>query len=418
MGIGNFLKGMADSGPAYEVTGVDFGVGGRDVKPKKFGTEIAQDAEYVYARVRVTVRRPFEEVWIVKIFAPGGRMIQGEGLPEGCAGRYRCRFPESGDFNMMLPVGSVGGGMFRADGAYGWVLCMQDGSPLKSAFFHVVSYDAHLRRQGYMKIMSAEYAVVDKNSNVVMPFTAASKADFRTDMLYLQCRVKYAGISLEPHRIKLDVEIVRPDGSVTGFDTEADINDKGGLLTLPGWGNAKGTTYIKPGDYEYRILFEGNVLYRETLTVRRSLRDCAYLEVLSLTIHEDTNAGFEHLKAHAGHALAQNNVRVSRRGTLAVVMSYVDYGVEAGELFLKIVSPLGRTITYDNSPEGYSMRIPYTCENPYKMLGFSDIRVICSFRSLYGGSFVEGEYRLSLYVRNWRGDMVCLKACRVSVERR
>lgn len=417
MGILDFIKDIADDRPQYEVTGIDFGEGDGTVKPSRFSSEISLNTRYVYARLRVKVNRPFEELWMVRILGPAGKMLQGDGIAQGYAGRFRCRFPQSGEFHMLLPVGNAKGDMFTHIGSYGWVLCKQDGTPVKSALFHIIPVEDRQRRQGYMRIRSVEFANVGKDSKPLVPFAEASKADLRTDTLYLQGRVKYYGICSAPQKIKLDIEIASPKGKVSSFDAQVTVNAGESVLTLPGWGNERGTSYYTPGDYEYRILFEDNILYSTTLSIKRSLRDEGNLKVLSLTLHKESEADFIDFLKYHGKAIQQPELVVARGEGLCPVVSLLYYPESQKTLLLKVTDPFGNLLHHKDSPPGYTMIMSRKCGNSVPQEGDSEIDFFNIFNMTADSGFVEGEYRLSLFVRNFRGDDVCLYVTRVKVRK-
>lgn len=420
MAILDFLKNFSGipGKPDYEITDVDFGEGYENVKPGKFGTEVSQYAAYVYARLHVKVNRPFEAVWRVKIFAPGGKLIQGKNTPEGYAGTFRCRFPETGHFFMLLDVGNRMNEFFTGLGAYGWVLCEEDGTPIKSKFFYTVSPDEHKRRKGYMSIKSVEFSFTLDGSDFISDFKEASECQFTTDIRYLKCRLKYNAICDEEKNIKLDIEIEKPGGSVSRFDTDAVVSSTGGTLVLPGWGNDKATCYYNPGNYIYRILFEGNVLCSRELKFERSIRDNGMVRILSLTLHKKYDITSGNILYGRTDGLVQPHLDVSGNEFLYPVICFVNYSPDDVEFLLKIYAPDGRLVEFDDgsAPEGFTTRGLYKNDIFYvKGIGYHSVEYLTGFQNALNGSFVKGEYRMSLYVRNWHGDMVCLKVSRVRV---
>lgn len=420
MAILDFLKTLAGAPekPDYEITDVDFGEGYENVKPKKFGTEVSQYAAYVYSRLHVKVNRPFETVWRVKIFAPGGKLIQGRNEPEGYAGSFRCRFPETGTFFMNLAVGNRLNEFFTGLGAYGWSLCEENGNPIISKFFYTVSLDAQQRRKGYMSIISVEFACSFSDGNK-MDFKDPSGCGFMTDVKYLKSRVKYAGISFEPHTVRLDVEVVRPGGAVSKFDHEVTINNHGGTFTLPGWGNDGATFYYNPGTYVYRILYEGNLLYSRNLEFKRSIRDSGNVAVRSLTLHKESQLKGCTSGIDSMNGLPQPNLYVTDDDFLFPVVCFTNFSPDDVEFLLKITGPDDNLMTFaePSVPAGYSMRHVFKKREFYiEDVGINGIAFFKGFKKTCNGRFVKGEYFMSLYIRNWRGDMVCLKVSRVRVD--
>lgn len=420
MAILDFLKTLAGAPekPDYEITDVDFGEGYENVKPKKFGTEVSQYASYVYSRLHVKVNRPFETVWRVKIFAPGGKLIQGRNEPEGYAGSFRCRFPETGTFFMNLAVGNRLNEFFTGLGAYGWALCDEDGNPILTRFFYTVSYDEQKRRKGYMSINSVEFACSYDGSDFITDFRIPSECRFMTDMKYLKCRLKYDGICDEPHKIKLDIEITKPGGAVSRFETEATVSNTGGYLTLPGWGNDSATCYYSPGDYLYRVLFEGNVLFSRELKFERSIRDSGNVEVRSLTLHRESQLSGCASGVFSKDGLTQPHLSVTGEDFLYPVVCFANYSPDDAEFLLKITGPDDILLTFAEAPApaGYSLRQVFKKRELDKRAEINEMAFFKGFKKTCNGRFVKGEYLMSLYIRNWRGDMVCLKVSRVRVD--
>lgn len=131
-----------------------------------------------------------------------------------------------------------------------------------------------------IEITKVEFANVDYNYKLIGDFGARLYQDTK----YLAARVYFKRSTETDAKMKFQLKIIRPDGTVSrgkssppGCTTEYEVSltGKSGNFYMSSWGNKEGTVYV-PGNYTYEIWHNGKKLsstivtiYKRTQTVEK-----------------------------------------------------------------------------------------------------------------------------------------------------
>lgn len=278
MGLFDFVK----PGPAYEITGMDFGTCRYGKQPEEYGTHMNANSGYLHARIRLTVNRPVSIHWFMKIMSPDAKFLQGKNLPAGYASEYRNSLTDRGEITLICPLIIED---FMKGGRWTCFIYDENDNLLFHNGLYVTSFEEEQESKGYMTLFSVEFAEQDEKRNLLKPYLPAVQTEFKSDMQYLSSRIKCTGFN--NIKIRLDIEIIKPDGKKDRFSKEVSLElYKTDWLEITGWGNSKGT-YYDAGTYIYNIYYKQHLLYSEKITVAPTLRDTEWIEIKKFTLVED-----------------------------------------------------------------------------------------------------------------------------------
>lgn len=396
--------------PDYVIDGVDFhgGASAADRGKKSFGNSVEPGSLYVFPRLHMHVERMADFHWYVRIIGPKAKWIQGKGLHEGYAAEYSGRIPKDGDIFLECP-GIAGNNAFTDCGSWHFFLIDEQDNILISKSFYIEDPDAELMARGYMSISSVLFSDSDAG-----PWLKPDQTSFDSNLKYLYCRMEYRSVGLweGSKDITLDVEVVKNGNTRSGFSKDVTVKSGGGFIYLGGWGT-KTATWYTPGNYEYRILFKENLLYSAKFSVKKSLKDDGYI-VLGASRFSTREEPYLEMWMNTDDVNSAVCTRIRSRdieGKLWFGIKYYNYSPNQSAIYCKLVTPYGQLFTSDRfpgCPDGYSC---------YKTVGAGEAGYFCfSFSCLMEGRFMLGNYRLSLWTKNYTGAHVCLAVRNVEVE--
>ncbi len=405
MAIFDFLK----KGPEYVVEDVDFhgGASSSDRGKKQYGDRIDRGSMYVFPRLHMQVDRTGDFHWYVRIVSPKAKWVQGKDMPEGYAAEYSGTIPRDGKIFLECP-GIVCDDRYLTYGSWHFFLMDEQDNILVSKSFYIDDPEQLARLGGYIRISSLLFSDSDAG-----PWLQADQTRFNSEMAYLYCRAEYAryGQWDGERDITLDVEVVKHGRQVTGFSKDVTVKSGGGTIEFGGWGTESADWY-SPGEYEYRILFEGSLLRSSKLNVLRSLKDDRYLlvEKYGFSTSEVLDAATWLESLSDGDQVKFPRIR-SRdiNGHLWFAARFMNCSYNPIEVYYKVTTPDGDVIRpkEGDCPEGFSGSI--------HLAGRNLMHMSFSFQSLRGGKFIDGQYLLSIWAGSYVEDAVCVKVVTLEV---
>ena len=412
MGVFDFLKKTKPE-PDYELLDLAFcGADGASAK-KQYGDYVAYGSCYVFTRLRVKVNRAVSFHWYIKILQPSGKWLPGPGRNDEYYSELQWTFPSTGASSTLeCPgLGNTEDSPFTIPGAWHWFICDDNDNILIHKSFYILSLEEVARQYAYMDIQRVEFTE-SRNAKL---WREAEDTDFTSELCYLYGRITYAGRGgwTGERPVKLDIEIEKPDGKVDRFSSEVTVRSGGGTVVLSGWGNDKATYYF-PGEYIYRIRFEGRLLYRTRIRIGKSPKDSACLSKLAFMAAASDSAFPDFFADSPEPVLSASQLS---GGFIWFRFCYVNASKTPVKLYVKVTAPDGNLVR-----GGDPSLVGYTFE---KLLeAGSDIgrnnATMASFG--YGFSYgnhgvpMKGDYNVSLWAEiKYTGKTACLYSTRISV---
>ncbi len=409
MGIFDFLK-KADPVPDYELLDLEF-CGADSVSSKKqYGGNVGYSSYYVFTRLRVKVNRAVPFRWYIKILQPGGKWLLNSGRNDGYYTDMQWTFPSTGTITLECPgVGNKVDVPFIVPGVWNWFIYDEDDNILIHKSFEILSPEDEYRRHGYMKILSVEFA----SSRDSEDWRVAEKTAFTSELRYLSARIIYAshGNWEGERHVKLDIEIEKPDRKVGRFSREVTVRSGGGTAVLTGWGNDNATYYI-PGEYIYRIRFEGKLLYQTHIRIGKSPKDNAYLSELAFMATGNEHAFPDFFTDSPNPVLSASQLPGRH---IWFSFCYVNASKTPVTLYVKVIAPNGYLLREDPVLTGYTFEKQLEAGSD---VGRNNVTMgSFGYGFFYGidGVPMKGDYKVSLWAKIYTGDVACLYSTRITV---
>lgn len=149
--------------------------------------------------------------------------------------------------------------------------------------------------KGYMNIHRIEFANTTKESAIIDAYGSVLTA---SNIKYLSPRIFCEGLVNSSKTIKVNIKIIKPDGTVmsgktspSGYTYSDEITIYSGSnnsIPLYGWGNESGGSYTR-GTYRFELWYDGNKIYSQDFSLQGPT-EATYLQVDSKTAVSSTYA--------------------------------------------------------------------------------------------------------------------------------
>lgn len=246
-----------------------------------------------------------------------------------------------------------------------------------------------VKQESSLTISSVAFANTDYNRNIITNYGQ----QLYTNMQYLQPKVFYKKSAVGTTKIKLQVKIIRPDGTVIRgktspvdytFEQEVNLSGTNGYIELMGWGNNEGRVYSE-GDYKYEIWSEGKKLFSTIVYIKNKV------DSISITAVSFANVTYD------GKTL--NKYGEQLYCTTQYLQSRFHYTkkkdtTEQITLQIKIFKSNGEMLSGASSPIGF------TFEQKVTLSGKSGTCTILGWGNKSGTSYSVGNYRYEIWMND------------------
>lgn len=246
-----------------------------------------------------------------------------------------------------------------------------------------------VKQESSLTISSVAFANTDYNRNIITNYGQ----QLYTNMQYLQPKVFYKKSAVGTTKIKLQVKIIRPDGTVIRgktspvdytFEQEVNLSGTNGYIELMGWGNNEGGVYSE-GDYKYEIWSEGKKLFSTIVYIKNKV------DSISITAVSFANVTYD------GKTL--NKYGEQLYCTTQYLQSRFHYTkkkdtTEQITLQIKIFKSNGEMLSGASSPIGF------TFEQKVTLSGKSGTCTILGWGNKSGTSYSVGNYRYEIWMND------------------
>lgn len=246
-----------------------------------------------------------------------------------------------------------------------------------------------VKQESSLTISSVAFANTDYNRNIITNYGQ----QLYTNMQYLQPKVFYKKSAVGTTKIKLQVKIIRPDGTVIRgktspvdytFEQEVNLSGTNGYIELMGWGNNEGRVYSE-GDYKYEIWSEGKKLFSTIVYIKNKV------DIISITAVSFANVTYD------GKTL--NKYGEQLYCTTQYLQSRFHYTkkkdtTEQITLQIKIFKSNGEMLSGASSPIGF------TFEQKVTLSGKSGTCTILGWGNKSGTSYSVGNYRYEIWMND------------------
>ncbi len=246
-----------------------------------------------------------------------------------------------------------------------------------------------VKQESSLTISSVAFANTDYNRNIITNYGQ----QLYTNMQYLQPKVFYRKSAVGTEKIKLQIKIIRPDGTVIRgktspidytFEQEVNLSGTNGYIELMGWGNNEGRVYSE-GDYKYEIWSEGKKLFSTIVYIKNKV------DSISITAVSFANVTYD------GKTL--NKYGEQLYCTTQYLQSRFHYTkkkdtTEQITLQIKIFKSNGEMLSGASSPIGF------TFEQKVTLSGKSGTCTILGWGNKSGTSYSVGNYRYEIWMND------------------
>lgn len=246
-----------------------------------------------------------------------------------------------------------------------------------------------VKQESSLTISSVAFANTDYNRNIITNYGQ----QLYTNMQYLQPKVFYRKSAVGTEKIKLQIKIIRPNGTVIRvktspidytFEQEVNLSGTNGYIELMGWGNNEGRVYSE-GDYKYEIWSEGKKLFSTIVYIKNKV------DSISITAVSFANVTYD------GTTL--NKYGEQLYCTTQYLQSRFHYTkkkdtTEQITLQIKIFKSNGEMLSGASSPIGF------TFEQKVTLSGKSGTCTILGWGNKSGTSYSVGNYRYEIWMND------------------
>ena len=246
-----------------------------------------------------------------------------------------------------------------------------------------------VKQESSLTISSVAFANTDYNRNIITNYGQ----QLYTNMQYLQPKVFYRKSAVGTEKIKLQIKIIRPNGTVIRgktspidytFEQEVNLSGTNGYIELMGWGNNEGGVYSE-GDYKYEIWSEGKKLFSTIVYIKNKV------DSISITAVSFANVTYD------GKTL--NKYGEQLYCTTQYLQSRFHYTkkkdtTEQITLQIKIFKSNGEMLSGASSPIGF------TFEQKVTLSGKSGTCTILGWGNKSGTSYSVGNYRYEIWMND------------------
>lgn len=217
-----------------------------------------------------------------KLIKPDGSLSQNSSSPKGYTYALDIYIPKHG-----RNLSRKGKGWGNSDksvytsGTYRYEI-WHEGKKIYDTSFTIyltpseIQMEREYAEKAYMDIQKVEFANVEKNGNKISPYGSTLYA---SEMRYLSPKIYYNGKCAERKNVTLFYKIIKPDGTVSIYDSspngfsstwELTIEPGNGKTTiLPGWGSSNASIYTS-GTYQYELWYKERKIYGTSVTLHRT----------------------------------------------------------------------------------------------------------------------------------------------------
>lgn len=244
-----------------------------------------------------------------------------------------------------------------------------------------------VKQESFLTISSVAFANADYSRNIITNYGQ----QLYTNMQYLQPKVFYKKSAVGTTKIKLQVKIIRPDGTVIRgktspidytFEQEVNLSGTDGTIELIGWGNNKGGVYSE-GDYKYEIWSEDKKLFSTIVYVKNKVDN------ISITSVSFANVTYEGTTLNKfGEQLYCTTQYLQPKFHYTKKMDTT----EQITLQIKIFRPNGKMLSGETSPKGF------TFEQKVTLSGKSGTCTIPGWGNKSGTLYSVGNYRYEIWI--------------------
>lgn len=240
-----------------------------------------------------------------------------------------------------------------------------------------------------ISISSVTFANADYNRRILTEYGQ----QLYSDIQYLQPRITYKKRSANAETLKLQVKIIRPDGTLLRgstspeeytFEENLTLSGREGNCVIMGWGNKEGTAY-PAGTYRYEIWHEGAKIYTTNIDVVDKKLSPESLEITAVVFANTDYDG--NVLTDFGKQLytdiqyLQPKISYSKRMNTS----------ESILLQIKVFKPDGTLEKATDSPEGY------TFEKKRTLTGTKGVFYLPGWGNSKGNSYLSGNYRYEIW---------------------
>ena len=215
-----------------------------------------------------------------------------------------------------------------------------------------------------LKINSITFSDEDAQGNVIR----SKGSKLYNDTTYLCSTLSYTVLSAVGN-VEIQYKIIDPNGGiVTNSNTEGTLNltAKGSYTSvLGGWGNNNKKAYSIPGEYNIEFYYKGKCIYKTTFPIHDLADRTTPPPKVSQPITTSsiplkiTKVTFKDVDQNGNVIRSANSTLYNDVKYLAPVVYYdVHRSVTNAQIWIKTISPSGRTLTSQGSSSGrYQSRI-------------------------------------------------------------
>ena len=216
-----------------------------------------------------------------------------------------------------------------------------------------------------------------------------------SDIQYLKARLSYRKESSAPEAVRLQVKIIKPDGTLmhgTGspagytFEDEMTLSEQNGIVYLSGWGNKKGNSY-PAGTYRYEVWHNDLKLYAAEVEIKEKLTPPAETLSISAIAFANINQAGDILRDY-GKQLYENTNYLKAKAYYKKASALT----ESFNLKVKIFNPDGSLKRGKSSPQGY------TFEDRVVLSGKAGSCLLTGWGNDKGTTFPAGTYRYEIWL--------------------
>lgn len=246
-----------------------------------------------------------------------------------------------------------------------------------------------VKQESSLTISSVAFANTDYNRNIITNYGQ----QLYTNMQYLQPKVFYKKSAVGTVKIKLQVKIIRPDGTVIRgktspvdytFEQEVNLSGTNGTVELSGWGNNNGDSYVE-GDYRYEIWSEGKKLFSTIVYVKNKVDSISITAVSFANVTYDgtiLNKYGEQLYCTTQYLQSKFHYTKKKDTTEQITLQ------------IKIFKSNGEMLSGASSPIGF------TFEQKVTLSGKSGTCTILGWGNKSGTSYSVGNYRYEIWMND------------------
>ena len=246
-----------------------------------------------------------------------------------------------------------------------------------------------VKQESSLTISSVAFANTDYNRNIITNYGQ----QLYTNMQYLQPKVFYKKSAVGTVKIKLQVKIIRPDGTVIRgktspvdytFEQEVNLSGTNGTVELSGWGNNNGDSYVE-GDYRYEIWSEGKKLFSTIVYIKNKVDSISITAVSFANVTYDgtiLNKYGEQLYCTTQYLQSKFHYTKKKDTTEQITLQ------------IKIFKSNGEMLSGASSPIGF------TFEQKVTLSGKSGTCTILGWGNKSGTSYSVGNYRYEIWMND------------------